>query len=133
MQHCHQKCTISLRIFGKKAKFYSAYFLTTISLPQHCCWKREVWLHLFAKDAQKGQKMYSYKDNNKFHSVFLATALSLTPRFQQKGEVMEDFEYLRIWKDFYKMLAVLCFVSLNDWKVRTRLKTDRENLAHVYL
>jgi hypothetical protein len=40
---------------------------------------------------------------------------------------------VRILRMFSKMLAVLGFVSISDWKMQKSLKTDYENLVHVYL
>ncbi len=31
------------------------------------------------------------------------------------------------------MLAVLRFVSISDWKIKKKFKTNDENLVHVYL
>ncbi len=31
------------------------------------------------------------------------------------------------------MLAELRFVSIGDWKMKKKFKTDYENLVHVYL
>jgi hypothetical protein len=118
---------------AESAQFYSTFSPMTISLTPRFPWKREVWLRFFAESAQNNPKTHSSKDNTIFNSVFSATTLSHASRFRRKGSDRELQISWRICRIFSKMLAVLRFVSISDWKMQKSLKTDDENLVHVYL
>ncbi len=104
--------------------FYSVFSPTTISLTPCFHQQREDWLPFFTENAQNDPKTHSYEDNAKFHSAFLATMFSYASCFQQKRGVMEILNIYsrRIWKIFSKMLTVLSFVSVSDWKIQKRSK-----------
>ncbi len=161
IQCYRQKCTVSLHVFGKNATFYSAYSPkthkfasslnplhtaesarfysafspTTISLTPRFRRKREVWLRFFAENAQNDLKTHSCEDRAKFNSAFSATTLRHALHFRQKWRVIQKLWISgRIWRVFSKKLAVLRFASISDWKLpKKNLKTDYENLMHVYL
>ncbi len=85
---------------AKRTQFYSTFLPTTISLPQRCHQKHDVWLHFFSKNAQNDRK----------RTVTKAT-LNFTPRFQQQRSVMlltfgENGEWLKIsniWANLKKI------------------------------
>ncbi len=138
-----RKRTVSLRVFGKNVTFHSAYLPkthnfasslntlytaesaqfhcafspTTISLTPRFRRKREVWLRFFAKNAQNDPKMHSYEDNAKLNSAFSATPLSHASRFRRKRGVIENFEYLGEFKEYFRKCWLYCILHL--------LKTER--------
>jgi hypothetical protein len=76
---------------AKSAQFYSAFSPTMISLTPR-----------FRKNAQNDPKTHSYKDSAKFNSAFSATTLSHASRFRQKRQVIENFEYLCEFKEYFR-------------------------------
>ncbi len=75
-------------------------------------------------------KTHSCEDNAKFNSAFSVTTLSYTTRFRRRRGVIENFEYLGVLKKIFedRSFAVFCI------KMQKKgLKTDYENLVHVYL
>ncbi len=106
---------------AESAPFYPAFSPTTISFTPRCRRKREVWLHFFAGDTQNDPKMHGYEDNAEFHSTF--SAIMLNYATTKTGSDWKIRSGGRIWTQFSKMLAVLCFVSISDCKVQKRLKS----------
>jgi hypothetical protein len=99
-----------------------------ISLTPRFRRKREVWLRVFAENAKSDPKTHSYEDSAKFNPAFSVTTLSHASPFR-KLQIS-----VRIWRIFSKALAGLRFVSISDWNMQKKsLKTDYENLVHVYL
>jgi hypothetical protein len=72
-----------------------------ISLSPRFRRKREVWLRFFAENTQNDPKMHSYEDSAKFNFAFLATTLSYASRFRRKRWVIENFEYLREFEEYF--------------------------------
>ncbi len=97
---------------AKSAQFNSAFSPTTISLTPRFRWKREVWLCFFAENAQNDPKMHSYEDSAKFNSAFLATMLSHALRFRRKLRVIENFEYLCDFKEYFRKCWLDCVLYL---------------------
>ncbi len=56
--------------------------------------------------------MHSYEDSTKFNSAFLATALSHPSRFRQERGVIENFEYLGEFKDYFRKCWLYCVLYL---------------------
>ncbi len=107
---------------AESAQFYSAFLLTMISLTPRFRRQREVWVRFFAEKALNDPKTHSYEDSAKFNSAFLVTTLSHASRFQRKRGVIENFEYLGEFEEyFWKWLEVLRFVSISDWKMQKEL------------
>jgi hypothetical protein len=78
--------------------------------------------------------MHSSKDNAKFNSAFLATTLSHASRFRQKRGVIENFEYLGEFVEYFRKCWLYCVLCpLVTERCKKSLKTDDENLVHVYL
>jgi hypothetical protein len=133
-----QKRYISLRVFAenawfasslntlytaKSAQFYSAFSPTTISLTPRFRRKREVWLCFFAENAQNDQKTHSYEDSTKFNSAFLETTLSHASHFRRKRRVIENFEYLREFKEYIRKCWLDCVLYLfSNWKIKKKFK-----------
>jgi hypothetical protein len=110
---------------AESAQFSSTFLPTTISLTPHFCWKCEVWLHIFAKNAQNGPITHSYEDNAKFHSTFLATTLNYATCFWRKREVIENIKYLGDYEeDFWKCWLYCDLYLLVIERCKKRLKTD---------
>jgi hypothetical protein len=97
---------------AESAQFYSAFSLTTISLTLRFRQKREVWFHFFANNAQNYPKTHSYEDNAKFNSAFLVTTLSHASRFRQKRRVIESFEYLGEFEEYFRKCWLYCVLYL---------------------
>jgi hypothetical protein len=87
---------------AESAQFYFAFSATTISLTLRFHRKREVWLRFFAENAQNDLKTHSYVDSAKFNSAFLATTLSHASRFWRKRGVIENFEYLDEFEEYFR-------------------------------
>ncbi len=79
---------------AESGPFYSAFSPTTFSLTLRFHQKREVWLRLFAENAQNDPKLHSYKDSAKFNVTFSETMLSYASLFRRLQGVIENFEYL---------------------------------------
>ncbi len=95
---------------------------------------REVWLRFIAEHAQNDPKMHSYEDSTKFNSAFLATTFRHALRFRQKRRVIENFEYLCEFKEYFWKCWLECVLYLLvTERFKKGLKTDYENLVHVYL
>jgi hypothetical protein len=86
---------------AESAQFYYAFSPTAISLTPRFRRNCEVWLHFFAENAQNDPKMHSYEDSAKFNSTFSATMLSHASHFSQKRWVIENFEYLCEFKEYF--------------------------------
>jgi hypothetical protein len=89
---------------------------------------------LFAENAQNDPKTHSYEDSAKFNFAFSATTLSHASRFRRKRGVIENFEYLGEFEDYFRkcwQYCVLYLLVIEDAK--KSLITDYENLVHVYL
>ncbi len=93
---------------------------TTINLTQNIRWKGEVWLPFLPKTLKTIWKRTVTK-----------TTLNLTPRFWRQrsailrtfGETGSDGKFRisgRIYRIFLKMLALLRFVSISDWKMQKK-------------
>jgi hypothetical protein len=104
-----------------------------ISLTPCFRWKREVWLRFFAENAQNDPKTHSYEDSAKFNAAFLATALSHASRFQRKRWVIENFEYLEEFEEYFWKCWLYCVLYISDWQMEKNFKNRQENLVHVYL
>jgi hypothetical protein len=77
--------------------------------------------------------MHSYEDNAKFYFAFLATTLSPASRFRQKQGVIENFEYLGEFEEYFRKCWLYCVLYLLVIeRSKKSLKTDYENLVHVY-
>jgi hypothetical protein len=87
---------------AESAQFYSAFSPTTISLTPRFRRKREVGLRFFAENAQNDPKTHSHEDSTKFNSAFSATTLSHASRFRRKRGVIENFEYLGEFKEYFR-------------------------------
>jgi hypothetical protein len=133
-----QKRYVSLRVFGKNAMFHSTYSPkthnsasslntlypaesaqfyvsfspTTISLTLRFRPKRKVWLRFFTENAQNDPKTHSYEDSAKFNSAFSATKLSHASRFWRKWGVIENFEYLGKFKEYFRKYWLYCVFYL---------------------
>ncbi len=119
---------------AKSAQFYSAISLTTISLTSRFRRKRKVWLRFFAKSAQNDPKTHSYEDNAKFISAFSGTTISHASRFRRKRGVIENIKYLGKFLEYFRKCCLYCvFYLLVPERCKRSLKTDDENLVHVYL
>ncbi len=119
---------------AESAQFYSAFSSTMISLTLRFQWKREVWLRFFAENAQNYPKTHSYEDSAKFNSAFSATTLSHASRFRRKRWVIENFEYLDEFDEYFRKCWVYIVLYLLVTERCTKsLKTDYEHLVHVYL
>ncbi len=138
IQRYRQKCTVSLRVFSKNAtsysvyspkthnsasslntlytdeseQFYSAFLPTTISLTPRFCQKCKVWLRFFTENAQNDPKTHSYEDNAKFKTAFSATTLNHASRFWRKRGVIENFEYLGEFKEYFRNCWLYCVLYL---------------------
>jgi hypothetical protein len=97
---------------AESAQFYSAFSPTTISLTLRFWRKREVWLCFFAENAQIDPKTHSYEDNAKFNAVFSATTLSHASRFRRKRQVIENFEYLGEFEEYFRKCWLYCVLYL---------------------
>ncbi len=97
---------------AESAQFYSAFLPTTFSLTRRYCRKHEVWLRFFAENAQNDPKTHSREDSAKFNSVFLATTLSHAPRFRRKRGVIENFEYLGEFTEYFQKCWLNCVLYL---------------------
>jgi hypothetical protein len=119
---------------AESAQFYSAFSPTTISLTRRFRRKRDVWLRFFTENAQNDPKTQSYKDNTKCNVAVLATTLSHASHFRQKREVIENFEYLCEFEEFFWKCRPHCVLYLLvSERCKKSLKTEYENLVHVYL
>jgi hypothetical protein len=96
----------------ESAQFYSAFLPTTISLTPRFCQKHEVWLCFFAENAQNDPKTHRSEDNAKFNSAFLATTLSHASRFWRKRGVIENFEYLGEFVEYFRKCWLYCVLNL---------------------
>jgi hypothetical protein len=97
---------------AESAQFYSAFSPTTISLNPRFRRKRKVWLRFFAENAQNDPKTQSYEDNAKFNSAFSATTLGHASRFQRKRGVIENFEYLGEFLEYFRKCSLYCVFYL---------------------
>jgi hypothetical protein len=78
--------------------------------------------------------MHSYKDNAEFHFTFSTRTLSYALRFRWKQGVSENSEYLgKFEEDFQKYWLYCVLYLLVIERCKKSLKTDYENLVHVYL
>ncbi len=78
--------------------------------------------------------MHSYEDSAKFNSAFLVTTLSHASHFRQKQGVIENFEYLGEFEEFFRKCWLSCVLYLLvTERCKKSLITDYENLVHVYL
>ncbi len=138
IQCYHRKHTVSLRVFGenatfhsayspkthnfasslntlytaKSAQFYSAFSPTTTSLTPRFRRKREVWLRFFAENAQNDPKTHSCEDSAKFNSAFSATTLSHASRFRRKRRVIDNFECLSKFEEYFRKCWLYCVLYL---------------------
>jgi hypothetical protein len=150
MKRYRWKRTVSLRVFGKNATFYTAYLPkkhnfasslntlytaesaqfyspfspTTISSTQRFRRKREVWLRFFAENAQNDPKTHNCEDSAKFNSAFSATTLSHASRFRRKRQVIENFEYLGEFEEYFRKYWLYCVFYL---LVTERCKNNFKN------
>ncbi len=125
---------------AESAQFYSAFSPTTISLTPRFCRKCEVWLCFFAENAQNNPETHSYEDNSKFNSAFSATTLSHASRFWRKRGVIENFEYLGEFKEYFWKCWLYCILHLlvperckkfknRRWKSRACVPLNRRRHA----
>ncbi len=78
--------------------------------------------------------MHSYEDNTKFNSEFSTTMLSHASRFCRKRGVIENFEYLGEFKEYFRKCWLYCVLHLLvTERCKKSLKTNDENLVHVHL
>ncbi len=96
--------------------------------------KREVWLRFFAENGQNDPKTHSYEDGAKFNSAFSATTLSPASRFRRKRRLIENFEYMCEFEEYFRKCWLDCVLYILVTEISKKsLKTDYENLVHVYL
>jgi hypothetical protein len=80
------------------------------------------------------RKRTSYEDDAKFNSAFSATMLSHASRFWRKRGVIENIKCLGKFKEYFQKCWLCCILYLLVIKrCKKSLKTDDENLVHVYL
>jgi hypothetical protein len=78
--------------------------------------------------------MQSYEDSTKLNSVLSMTTLNHASRFRQKQGVIENFEYLGEFEEFFRKCWLSCVLYLLvTERCKKSLITDYENLVHVYL
>jgi hypothetical protein len=67
--------------------------------------------------------------------MFSATTLSHASRFRRKRRVIENFEYLCEFEEYFRKYWLDCVLYLLVTEIckKKSLKTDYENLVHVYL
>ncbi len=119
---------------AESAQFYSAFSPTTISLTPRFRRKRKVWLRFFAENAQNNPKTHRYKDRAKCNFAFSATTLSRASRFRRKRRVIENFEYLCEFEEYFRKYWLDGVLYLLVTEIcKKSLKTEYENLLHVYL
>ncbi len=53
--------------------------------------------------------------------------------WQKQGVIKKTFEYLAKIEKTFKMFDILCWISIGNWVMQKKVKTDYENLVHVYL
>ncbi len=105
--------SLNMLYTAESAQFYSACSPTTISsLTPRVRQKRKVWLRFFAENAQNDPKTHSYEDSAKFNYMFSATMLSHASRFRQKRRVIENFEYLCEFKEYFWKCWLSCVLYL---------------------
>jgi hypothetical protein len=102
------------------------------SLTRRCCQNQKVSLRVFIKAAQYDPQMCSNKDYAKFVPAYLVTGLSYALHFGWKQGVIENFNIWAISKKISKMFDILCLVSINDWMMQKKYKTDYKKFMHVY-
>ncbi len=95
--------------------------------------KREVWLRFFAENAQNDPKKHSYEESAKFYVAFSTTTLSHASRFRRKRGVIESLNICANFKNFFENVSHTAF-CIYYWvkDAKKSLKTDYENLVHVY-
>ena len=78
--------------------------------------------------------MHTYEGNAKFNSEFSATTITHDSRFRRKQGVIENFEYLGEFEEYFRKCWLYCVLYLLvTERCKKSLKTDYENLVHVYL
>ncbi len=79
--------------------------------------------------------MHSCEEIAKFNSAFLATTLSHASRFRRKRRVIKNFEYLGEFEEYFRKCWLYCVLHIlvTERCKKKSLKTDYENLVHVYL
>ncbi len=138
----HRKRTVSLHNFGETLSF-------PLRIHRKCAILLHLWIHC------KLLKAHSFTPHFRPHRLVYLNAVAENAKFNSAfyrrcSKVFGDSAKLcyalwtktvsywkfwisgRIWKRFSKMLAILCFVSIDDWKMQKKLKTDNENLVHLY-
>jgi hypothetical protein len=56
--------------------------------------------------------MHSYEDSAKFNSAFSVTSLSHALRFHRKQRVIENFEYLGEFEEYFRKCWLYCVLYL---------------------
>jgi hypothetical protein len=127
-------------VIAENAPFHSAYSLETLRFIPRICRKRmipllfwihgillkahsftshflqqrnrEAWLRFFTENAQNDPKTHSYEDNAKFNSAFSVTILSHASGFRWKQCVIENFEYLGEFEEYFRKCWLYCILYL---------------------
>ncbi len=129
--HIRRKCIIPLlhwiRCILPKAPAFSP---TTISLTPRFRWKHEVLLRFFAEIAQNDPKTHSYEDSAKSNYEFSETTLSHALRVRRKRGVIENFEYMGEFEEYFWncwQYCVLCLLVTERCKkkFKNRLRKSR--------
>ncbi len=138
MPRYRRKRTVSLRVFGENATFHSAYspkthnfasslntlfiaetaqfystFLpTTISLTPRFHRKREVWLRVFAENAQNDPKTHSCEDSAKFIQRFRRQHSAMLRAFGENGEWSKTSNIWANFKNIFRKCWLYCVLYL---------------------
>jgi hypothetical protein len=129
-----RKRYVSLHIFGKNVTFHSAYLLKTHNFASSlntlytaesaqfysAFFANNNWFSfalspnmrslppLFCRKRSIRSETHSYEDNAKFNSAFSATTLSHASRFLRKSGVIENFEYLGKFLEYFQKCWLYC-------------------------
>ncbi len=83
----------------------------------------EVWHHFFTC-SQNDPKTHSYEDNAELNYPFWWQSSVMPRAFGENGEWPNLSNICKILKKIFENVTVLCFVSINDWKIKKRLKQN---------
>jgi hypothetical protein len=108
----HFASSLNTLYTAESAQFYSAFSLTTISSTPRFRQKRKVRLRFFTENAQNDPKTHSCEDSAKFSSEFSATTLSHASRFRRKWRLIENFEYLGEFEEYFRKCWLSCVLYL---------------------
>jgi hypothetical protein len=112
-------------------QIYSAFLSVMLNLTLRYSWKYKVLLCFFAEYTRHDPKNTQLEDNANFHLSFVWQAQLC---YTHLAKTVSDLDFWisgPISKRFLKILDILCWISISDWVMQKKLRTDHENFFRL--